>query len=164
MDSLLRGSTRRLPARRPLKKRPRTETGPSSFHTWTGAYQHPVRAHFIRRTPAVCTLADQRAHFTQSRHPPRSRGAGELAFVALAGYHVLGARAGPPKLHLRAISSRLPKKRRVIPSARRLLFPVVRASTRAARERRKGQDCWGRPPNGSIESARERGIIINERG
>jgi hypothetical protein len=47
------------------KSASRTETGSPE-----GAVGSPVGAHFIRRTPAVCTLADQRAHFTLSR--PRS--------------------------------------------------------------------------------------------
>jgi hypothetical protein len=94
----------------------------SRFHTRTG---DPCQSAFCqphaRRLPAP--------RLSRSFHPippppsqPRGR---RLALVALVGYHVLGARAGPPKLHLRAISSRLPKKRRVSPSARRFLFPVV---------------------------------------
>ena len=84
----------------------------------------PVRAHFVSRTRAVYPLPQLSRSFHPIPPPPSQPGSKKLALVALAGYHVLGARAGPPKLHLRAISSRLPKKRRVSPSARRFLFPV----------------------------------------
>jgi hypothetical protein len=46
-----------------------------------------------------------------------------LALVALAGYRVLGARVGRPSCT--CALSRLPKKRRVTPSARRFLFPAA---------------------------------------
>ena len=114
---------------------PRASYGPSSAAQGRGTQEK-------RRTP-VCASAlaavpeeirrnrrGQRGQRTAGRrssqsrtHTPSCTTRPGLALVALAGYRVLGARVGRPSCS--CALSRLPKKRRVTPSARRFLFAAA---------------------------------------